>query len=319
MSLFLSFFLVILGFLALIYGAHWLINGSSALAKKFKVSDLAIGLTVVAFGTSAPELIVNMVASHGRHSDIVLGNVVGSNNFNLFVILGLSAIINPIKVQNSTAWKEIPASLIATLLIYFLFIDFSTSGSSGLSRLDGLFSLALFAVFLWYIFKNLKDSKQNVIESKPMPGIKIGLLVVFGLLGLIIGGQVVVNNSIEIAHTLGLSEKVIGLTIVAAGTSLPEMVTSVVAAMKKNSDIAVGNVVGSNIFNLLFILALSSLVSPIPFNKQFNPDFYLLIAGTTFLMFAMMSSQKYKLDRWEAAVLLITFLVYTIYLIQMER
>lgn len=310
--------LVAAGFVSLIFGANWLVEGASALAKKYKVSDLVIGLTIVAFGTSAPELVVNSIASVKGYSDIVLGNIVGSNNFNLFIILGLSGLILPIKVQSSTAWKEIPISLFASILLLFLLNDFVFTGTSYSSRLDGLIMLVLFFLFLYYVFNQMKNEPQAVTTENQKSALKIWGLITIGLGGLILGGQLVVVNSVEIANALGISEKIIGLTIVAAGTSLPELVTSIVAAAKKNSDIAIGNVIGSNIFNILLILSISSIIRPIEYNPKFNLDLLILIGGTVFLFTSMLTGQRKRLDRWEAGILFGFYIIYTAYLVMKE-
>ncbi|MCF8378895.1 MAG: calcium/sodium antiporter [Bacteroidales bacterium] len=313
-----SIILIIAGFAALIYGANWLVDGASSLAKKYKVSDLTIGLTIVAFGTSAPELVVNSVASIQGYSDIILGNVIGSNNFNLFIILGIAGLIYPIKVQSSTAWREIPISLVAAIIVFLLGNSLFIKAVPEISRIDGLILILAFVLFLFYVFKQMKKEENKEITYVEKSNAKIWLLIISGFSGLILGGQLVVNNSIEIATDLGVSKKIIGLTIIAAGTSLPELVTSVVAAMKKNSDIAIGNVIGSNIFNLLLILSLSSFIKPISFNINFNTDIAILTGGTVFLLLAMYTGKKKKLDRWEAAVLLIFYLAYTMYLVMNE-
>lgn len=296
-----------------------MINGASTLAKKHNVSDLAIGLTIVAFGTSAPELVVNSVASFEGHSNIALGNVIGSNNFNLFVILGIVGLIFPISVQSSTVWKEIPISLLAAIVMLLLANGFYFLEEHSLSRLDGLILLLLFFSFLYYVYRQMQsDSTSEGIPIAPTSNLKIWALIIVGLAGLVIGGKLVVDNAVEIATELGVSQKIIGLTILAAGTSLPELVTSVVAAFKKRSDMAIGNIVGSNIFNIFFILAISTLINPIDYDISFNTDLYLLIGGTIFLFTAMFLAGKKKLDRWEAVVLLITFIIYTAYLIRGE-
>lgn len=311
-----QFVVFIFGFLLLIFGADWLVKGASALAKKYHVSDLAIGLTIVAFGTSAPELVVNIIASHKEYSDIVFGNIIGSNNFNLFVILGITGIIAPITVQSSTVWKEIPLSLIAVLILFILVSNFFIPGTLILSRMDGLVLLLLFAGFLYYVYKQLKVDRadSNFIKSS-LSGLKIWSFIILGLSGLVIGGRLLVSSAVDLATLLGVSEKVIGLTIVAAGTSMPELATSVVAALKKNNDIAVGNIIGSNIFNIFLILAISSFVKPLHYNIKFNFDLLILAGGTLFLFIAMFTGQKKKLDRWEAALMLATFIIYSIFLI----
>ncbi|WP_296620773.1 calcium/sodium antiporter [Marivirga sp.] len=310
--------LVLVGFACLVFGANWLVDGASSLAKKYNVSDLAIGLTIVAFGTSAPELVVNIVGSVNGYSDIVLGNIVGSNNFNLFIILGIAGLILPIKVQSSTAWKEIPISFFVAVLMLFLINDFSFSEPSSLSRVEGIIMLLLFLLFLYYVFTQMKSDPNIQSDIVPKSTPKIWGLIAIGLSGLIIGGQLVVTNAVNVANSLGVSEKIIGLTIVAAGTSLPELVTSIVAATKKNSDIAIGNVVGSNIFNILLILSISSIIKPIEYNPKFNLDLYILIGGTVFLLIAMVTGKRKKLDRWEAGLLLAFYLSYTVFLVMKE-
>jgi cation:H+ antiporter len=313
-----SFFLVAAGFAALIFGANWLVMGASSLAKKYRVSDLAIGLTIVAFGTSAPELVVNSIASSHGYSDIVLGNVIGSNNFNLFIILGIAGMILPISVQSSTAWREIPISFVTALLLVILANDFFGNGKGVISRVDGGILIFSFGLFIYYVYRQMKTDIATEPIYQERSDIKIWALIVAGLAGLVIGGHLVVEHSVEIAKNFGVSEKIIGLTIIAAGTSLPELVTSVVAAFKKNSDIAIGNVIGSNIFNILLILSISSFISPVTFNKNFNIDLALLAGGTLFLFVAMFTGQRKKLDRWEAGLLFSFYFIYTIYLIWKE-
>lgn len=311
--------LLLLGLVLLVKGADWLVSGASSLAKKHNISDLAIGLTIVAFGTSAPELVVNTIASFQSHSDIVFGNVIGSNIFNTFLILGVVGLIAPLAVQSSTVWKEIPWSFVAIIMLFFLTNDFWASGDSMLGRGDGLILIAMFGFFLFFVSRQLKsDMPKPETDPKISSNLKIWALIIIGLSLLVIGGQLVVGQAISLATTLGVSEKIIGLTIVAAGTSLPELATSVVAAVKKNNDIAVGNIIGSNIFNILFILPVSSFVRPLVFNIQFNTDLYFLAGGTLFLFIAMFTGNRKKLDRWEAGVLMATFIFYTIYLVVKE-
>ena len=315
----LSGVLVIVGFVLLIKGADWMVSGSTLLAKKNHIPDLVIGLTIVAFGTSAPELVVNIVASYEDHSDIVLGNIIGSNNFNLFMILGIVGLIFPIAVQSSTVWKEIPISFIAAVALLVLGNGYMFFDYQGLSRINGGFLFLCFLLFLFYIYKQMKNDKSvaDYVEIKASKG-KIWGLIVLGLVGLIIGGKLIVDNAVIIASQLGVSEKIIGLTIIAAGTSLPELMTSVVAALKKNSDIAIGNIIGSNIFNIFLILSVSALVRPITFTPNFNLDIYLLLGGTIFVFLAMFSGKRKVLDRWEAGLLLVTFVGYTAYLVTNE-
>ena len=312
--------LIIAGFAALIFGANWLVDGASALAKKYNVSDLIIGLTIVSFGTSAPELVVNSLASYNGYSDIILGNILGSNNFNLFITLGIAGLIYPMRVQNSTVWKEIPISFFAALLFLMMANNFFFTDNSAVLRIDGIVLMLCFIGFLFYVFKQLKAGKEPVekIVYHHKSNLKIWSFIALGLGGLILGGQLVVDNGVKLATLLGVSEKIIGLTIIAIGTSLPELLTSVVAAMKKNSGIAMGNIIGSNIFNILLILSVSSLIAPIEFKSYFNTDLLILLGGTLFLYLAMFVGNKNKLDRWQSAFLLIFYLTYMVYLVWLE-
>ncbi|MBW6533754.1 MAG: calcium/sodium antiporter [Mariniphaga sp.] len=311
--------LLVLGLTVLIKGADWMVRGASALAKKYHVSDLVIGLTIVAFGTSAPELVVNVIASSQDFNDIVLGNVLGSNIANLFLILGITGIIYPLVVQSSTTWKEIPISLLAVVLLFLLANNFFVYENPLISRLDGLLLLLMFGLFLFYVYRLSKtDTAPKEVVVSEMSLFKMIAFIVIGLAGLVLGGRLVVNNAVKIATILGLSEKIIGFTIVAIGTSLPELATSVVAALKKNTNIAVGNIIGSNIFNIFLVIATSALVSPVVYNPVFNPDMYLLAGGTVFLFIAMFTGGKKKLDRWEAIILLLVYLGYTAMLVAKE-
>ncbi|HOR75429.1 MAG: calcium/sodium antiporter [Bacteroidales bacterium] len=305
------------GLVLLIKGADWLVNGASALAKKYNVSDLVIGLTVVAFGTSAPEMVINVFASAQNHQDIVFGNVIGSNLFNLFAILGISGIIFPLTVQNNTIKKEIPISFLAIIAIFILANDHLFYNSTNvMSRSDGIILFIFFCFFLFYIYKQIKN-KSDIADTqvKQLSVLKITLLIIFGLGGLVVGGKLVINSAVDIAKALGVSKKIIGLTIVAAGTSLPELATSVVATVKKNCDIAVGNIIGSNIFNIFLILSVSSLVRPIKYDISFNNDLYVLAGGTLFLFIAMFTGKRKTLDRWEAMILLIAYIIYILLII----
>lgn len=307
--------LLIFGFGILIKGADWLTEGGSALARKYKISELAIGLTIVAFGTSMPEFVVNTFAAYQSHADIVYGNVIGSNIFNLFAILGIAGLISPLIVQSSSVWKEIPLSFLAVIVLFFLSNSLVYENEI-LSRIDGLILLFFFGIFIYYVFLQLKtENTQNDFKRIELTNFKIWLFIILGLVFLILGGRLVVVNSVKIANAYGISQTVIGLTIVAAGTSLPELATSVIAAFKRNSDIAIGNIIGSNIFNIFFILGVSALIKPVDYNIKFNFDLAILGIGTILLFFAMFSGVKKKLDRWEAGLMLLVYIGYTIYLI----
>ena len=309
--------LLAVGLLLLIKGADWLVNGASTIAKKQQISDLAIGLTIVAFGTSAPELVVNIAASIDGHQDIVFANIIGSNNFNLFFILGIAGLITPLTVQSSTLFKEVPISFAAAILVLILANSYIFQENI-LGRFDGVLLLILFVLFLGYVYTQLKkEPVTNEIKEINLPAWKIWGLIIIGLVALIAGGKLVVNSAVFMANSMGVSEKLIGLTIIAAGTSLPELATSVVAALKKNSDIAIGNVIGSNIFNIFFILGMSATVRPILYNTAFNRDIYLLLGGTA-LLFLFLYFGKKKLGRLASSLLIFSFISYTLYLISFE-
>lgn len=313
--------LIILGLILVLKGADLFVDSASAIANKFNISQLAIGLTIVAFGTSAPELVVNVFASAQKHHEIVLANILGSNNFNLFIILGLAGIITPLSVQSNTAWKEIPFSFFTAILLFVIINDqlFWSVKSSMLTRLDGFILLFFFCLFLYYVYKQLRNDRSTVeLPKKELPMLKIILFFILGLSGLILGGKLVVNNAIKLATILQVSEKMIGITIVSIGTSLPELATSIVAAVKKNNDIAVGNIIGSNIFNILLILGLSSIVHPIIYNDKFNHDLLILMGGSFFLFLSMYTGKQKKLDRWESLLLFIFYIAYMVYLMLIQ-
>lgn len=327
---------LLVGFAILIKGADFLVNGASSAAKKYGISNLAIGLTVVAFGTSMPELIVSLLSALNGKNDASFGNVIGSNNFNLLLILGVAGLIYPLVVQRNTVRYEVPLSLLAAAVLYVLVNDtllwnaapIEVQQGEGtvqfqgmLSRMDSVILLLFFSGFLLYIYRTMR-SASDFEEGEPIKIYSMPLsvgMVILGLTMLIGGGQLVVDNAIKIAQLYGLSEKLIGLTILAAGTSLPELATSCVAAYKKNTDIAIGNVVGSNIFNIFFILGVTGLIHPIPYNGALNFDLKVLVASTIILMIFMFTLSTRKLDRWEAFLLLAGYIAYTIFLIGMEE
>ena len=264
-----SFVLFIVGLILLVIGSNWLVDGASSLARRFNISDLVIGLTIVAFGTSSPELVVNLVASFNGNTDIAIGNVVGSNIFNILLILGISAMITPVVVKSTTTWKEIPFSILAVFVMALMANDILLDGDpkSGISRIDGMVLLCFFLIFLAYTFALAKHKNHTPETNEKTISLRKSIVfIILGLLGLFFGGKFLVDGAIDIARIFGLSEQVIGLTVVAAGTSMPELFTSVIAAIKKNSDIAIGNVVGSNIFNIFLILGLSASIRPIPYD-----------------------------------------------------
>lgn len=315
----LTYVLFIIGFILLIKGADFLVDGASSIARRFNISDLVIGLTVVAFGTSTPELFVNIVASIKGNTDIAIGNILGSNISNVFLILGISSIIYPLTVTKGTVWKEIPFSLLAAVVLGVLANDqlIDHSNSSTLTRIDGLIFLSFFIIFLYYSFsiaKSIEGMEQHVPEREH-GFLKSFLLVIAGFIGLGFGGKWIVDGAIHMALKLGMSESLVGLTIIAVGTSLPELATSAVAAYKRNVEIAVGNVVGSNIFNIFFVLGISSTIKPLPFKVKYNADIGMVLLASLLLFFSMFTGKKRSLDRWEGVLFVVVYAAYTVFLI----
>ncbi|MFA5128593.1 MAG: calcium/sodium antiporter [Patescibacteria group bacterium] len=314
----LTYILFVLGFIFLIKGADLLVDGASSLAKKFKISSLVIGLTIVAFGTSAPELIVNIIASAKGNTELAIGNILGSNISNIFLILGISAIIFPLAVKKNTTWKEIPLSLLAVLVVGFLANDALIDKKifSALTRIDGLVLLSFFTIFIYYTFGMSRDGGYEANEDiKQFSNTKSTLFIIAGLAGLFFGGKWIVDGAVKIATTLDISESLIGLTVVAIGTSLPELATSAIAAYKKQADIAVGNVVGSNIFNIFWILGISSIIRPLPFKTDMNMDIGMVIMASFALFIFMFIGKKHILERWQGIFFLITYISYVTFLV----
>lgn len=317
-----TYILFVLGFVILIKGADVLVDGASAIARRLNVSDLVIGLTVVAFGTSTPELFVNLVASFKGNTAIAVGNVLGSNIANVFLILGVSALIFPLAVSSGTVWKEIPFSLLAAIVVGLMANDrlIDQNNLAALTRIDGLLLLCFFIIFLYYsvgIAKDVEGLGEHV-TVKPMGALKSSILIISGLIALSVGAKWIVDGAVSIATQFGLSQSIIGLTIVAVGTSLPELATSAVAAFKKNADIAVGNVVGSNIFNIFFVLGISATIRPLPFQTRNNLDVGIVVLASLLLFVFMFSGKKRSLDRWEGAIFLVLYAAFVTYLILME-
>ena len=319
MCLLFPYFFLIIGLVLLIKGADLLVDGASSIARKLNISDLVIGLTVVAFGTSTPELFVSVISSAKGNTDIAIGNIIGSNIANIFLIMGISAVIFPLAVSKSTVWKEIPFSLLAALVFGILANDLLIDKfpSSVLTRSDGIILLCCFVVFLYYTVGIAKkiDGMENFVPTGERGLLVSVVFVVLGLVGLGFGGKWIVDGAVDIALRLGMSESTIGLTIVAVGTSLPELASSAMAAYKKNVEIAVGNIVGSNIFNILFVLGISSVIKPLPFQEENNIDTGVLIAANVLLFVNMFTGGKHMVDRWEGAVYIVLYAAYTAFLV----
>lgn len=316
------------GLFVLSKGADWLVDGASSLALKLKITPIVIGLTVVAFGTSAPELVVSLTSALNNNTAIAVGNVVGSNIANILLILGVTAMIYPLKVQKNTVWKEIPMSFLAAVMLLILGIqhildarvsptfNLNSPEEAGLITFtNGLVLLAFFIIFIYYTFGISKVTGDNDTEIKSYSGIKSTLLVIGGLITLGLGSRLVVDNAILIARTFGVSDALIGLTIVAIGTSLPELITSVKAALKKNSDIAVGNIVGSNIFNIFFILGFTALFKDLPLSGQNVADILVLFATTILLFVTLFVWKKHTITRNEGTIMVLCYVAYTAFLV----
>ena len=304
----------IVGLVLLVKGADWLVDGASSIAKRFGISDLVIGLTVVAFGTSMPEFVVNMVSVADGVTDLAITNILGSNIINTFVILGLTALVYPVVSQKRSRDFDIPLSIIAGVLVFACVAVQSPFGEEGrgVTRMGGVILLLVFLYFLYNTFRHSKDHPDEVSPEtvEPMPTLKAVLFVLAGLAGLVIGGEMIVKSAVKIATHLGVSDAIIGLTIVALGTSLPELATSVIAATKHNCDIALGNVIGSNIFNVYFVLATSAVIRPLPAYNGIVLDAWMAALGSILVWLFVKSNHERKVNRLGGAVLLIVYAVY---------
>lgn len=314
--MYLAIALLIVGFAILIKGADFLVEGASSLAKRLRIPEIVIGLTVVAFGTSAPELVVNIIASVRGNNEMVLGNIIGSNIFNTMLILGIAGMIYPLQVQRNSVKKEIPFSLFAAVVFFCLANDnlFFKFRLPILSTFDGVILFSLFLLFIYYTFILSRVKTVGEIEEiEIFPTWKIVLYLLLGFLGLFIGGKLVVENAVYMTRALHVSEKLIALTVVSMGTSLPELAATGVAAYKKRSDLAFGNVIGSNLFNVLLVLGVSSAISPVPYTPALNVDLVVFMAATIWVLMATFFGKVHRLDRWQSLVLLFFYVLYMFY------
>lgn len=312
----LNLFLSLLGFIPLIFGSSWLVDGAAAIARRKNISNLIIGLTIVAFGTSSPELIVNVLSAVSGNTGLSFGNAIGSNIINILVILGISAIIFPVVVKSSTIWIEIPLCFLSALVIFIMANDVLLDGKqvSILSRTDGILLIAFFAVFMYYSFFSMKkDNAEHdvvVVEHSPKKSI---ILVIAGMILLAVGGQVIVHFASLFATDYGISERIVGLTIISFGTSLPELTTSIVAAFKKNADISIGNIIGSNIFNTFLILGISSTISPISIEWGANLDLLINILATLLVFIFVFTRKGRMIDRMEGSLMVAIYVAYMVW------
>jgi cation:H+ antiporter len=314
----LNVLLILIGFVVLVYGANLLVGGASSLANRFNVPNIVIGLTIVAFGTSAPELVVNTFAAAKGNSQIVMGNVIGSNIFNIAAILGISSLIFPLTVKTNTTWIEVPLALLSAVVVIVMANDhlLGNSNPNLISRSDGIILLMFFLIFLAYnIQVSINNKEEATVEVKNHSLVKSILFILLGLGMLVAGGKLIVTYAVKIAQQIGLSERVIALTIVSIGTSLPELATSLVAVSKKNVDIAIGNVVGSNIFNVFFILGISGVIDNITVVKENHIDLWINLASSLLLFIFLFTGKGRKLHRWEGALFLLAYIGYLVYII----
>lgn len=307
-----SVLLLIVGLALIVLGANWLVDGASGIARRAGVSEFVIGLTIVGFGTSCPELVVSLTGAISGNSDIAVGNVIGSNIFNTLFILGLTALLYPVSVTNVNRKRDIPLTLIVTLLLLLFGMS-----SSELSRLDGLLFVVLFAFYVYIAFRPSANGDSAVNEEEPVrkrPLFITLIMALAGLVGLIFGGELFVNSATSLARELGVSDKFIAITILAGGTSLPELATSIVAAVKGRGQLALGNILGSNVFNILLILGVSALVTPLSFTSVTIVDAMVLAVSAILPLVWSYSGRKFKIDRIEGTVMIVILVVYYIYL-----
>jgi len=301
--------LLIFGIVVVLKSADWLTNGAVGLATKLGISQIVIGLTIVAIGTSMPEFFVSIVSAVKGTPDLAVGNIVGSNIFNVLLIVGVAATVAPIAIQRATVRRDIPIAIVASIMLTFMMLD------DNISRIDALILFAAFIAFIWITLRNSKNdaNEKDASTEKVIPTWKSVLFIIFGLVGLVLGSNIFVDNASSLAHCWGISDAVIGLTIVAGGTSLPELATSAVAARKGDSGIAIGNVLGSNVFNILMILGLTGIISPMHIQNITYIDMAVMVISMA--LFWLFSFTKLRVERWEGCVLIACFLGYITWLV----
>lgn len=317
---------LVVGFVLLIKGADWFVDSASAMAKKLRISPIIIGMTIVSLGTSAPEVVVSIIASLEGNGDMVAGNIVGSNIANVTMILGLTVVVSPIVVERGVANRDIVFSIGAALLLLLLVGErwFGTDGGSILTRIDGLIFLAVLVFYMYYIFKKAMRTRTSTLDEEAIEtgtthgkasrgwGI-LSVILLVGLVGIVLGGDLVVSSATEIAIALGMSQALVGLTIVAIGTSLPELVTSLMAAFKGETEMALGNLVGSGVLNILFVLGIASVISPLEVSGSIIIDIFIMLFVTVAVL--IMAKTKYHLNRTEGIILVVFYIVYLAYII----
>ena len=311
--------MIVIGFVLLVLGAELLVRGSSNIASKFHIPEMLIGLTIVALGTSAPELIITVTSAFSGNTDLIIGNAIGSNLCNLLFILGLMAIIRPVLIDEDAKKIHIPIAFLSVLVILFIEISHISSNPSFIGRVDGIILVILFLAYFTYpIFSEIKDIRKAYKENKneeSTKNIKIFVQIIFIIIGIVLlkfGGDFVVDYSTEIAQALGISERVIGLTIVAIGTAMPELITSIIAVIRKDTDLAVGNLVGSCVLNLLLILGVGAIITPLEFSNEFTQNLILLAISTLILWIFNFIGKKNTITRFKGFILLLVFTFYMV-------
>ena len=313
MTALLPLFLLIVGFVALILGANWLVNGATSIGVKAKLSPLIIGLTIVAFGTSLPEMIVNVFSCIKGSPGLAIGNIIGSNTMNILLILGVSSMIYPIDVSRISIRRDIPAGFIATFAITLMANDFFRGTSGTIDWVEGLVLLGMGAGYLWLTFKKNSDDSEDSETRQELPWGKTIFELVIGIIGLYLGGELVSRNAQILALSWGMSESTVGLTVVATATSLPELITSIVAALKKNSSIAIGNVLGSNNLNIFMVLGVSSLITPLPFDTHMNHQLMILFAANAIMLTTVFTGKGRKISRFEGSILTLGYVAFMLF------
>lgn len=323
--------LLVVGFVLLVKGADWLVDGASGMAKRLNISDLIIGLTVVAFGTSMPEFVVNIISAAHGNSELAITNVLGSNTINIFVVLGLTAVVCPVTSDVTTRKVDIPVAFVGALLVLLFACSswpaslswedlsaashWNVDSSDFLSRLEGILLVVIFFMYLLNLGQRAKKTNELTESFSPMKIWKGVLLILVGLFGLTVGGELIVKSATQVAHNFGVSDAIIGLTIVALGTSLPELATSVIAAAKKNADLALGNCVGSCIFNVFFVISISATIHPLQAYPGLTLDALMAFAGPALVWLFVMTGKRHRVNRLEGGVLLLVYGVYLTYLL----
>lgn len=313
--------LLIVGLGLILAGANFLTDGSAALAQRFRVPEFIIGLTVVAVGTSTPELVVSVLSAIGGQSDVAIGNVVGSNIFNVFVILGVCALIRPVPLTAGNIRRDIPFGVLVSLLLLALAQDslFCKTAADRIGRIDGVVMIGLYVALMWYTIRKTKrpEAAAPTESSKaPMPGWLMSVMIVGGLAGLVFGGEMFLRSATSIARSLGISESVIAITLVAGGTSLPELASSLVSLFKGKADMALGNVIGSNIANILLILGVSATINPLSMGGITVRDLLMVLLSSVVVFLAAFTFKRKAVDRWEGALFVAIYIAYIWYLIR---